>query len=82
MADLDSFFAKKDKKKLKGKKFDDLDEMAKRLQEKERKTEKEILKVESKKSEVALSLNGDSSSPPTKKVSIVTITEHVLWNYI
>lgn len=56
MADLDSFFAKKDKKKLKGKKFTTTDEIAKRLEETERKVEKTsnvatVLKHEVKKTE-------------------------------
>lgn len=38
MADLDDFFAKKDRKKSKGKKFATTDEIAKKLEEK--KTEK------------------------------------------
>lgn len=37
MADLDSFFAKKDKKKVKGKKFTTTDEIAKRLEDSEEK---------------------------------------------
>ncbi|KAK3870189.1 hypothetical protein Pcinc_009609 [Petrolisthes cinctipes] len=39
MADLDSFFAKKDKKKVKGKKFTTTDEIARRLEETEKKLE-------------------------------------------
>ena len=44
MADLDSFFAKKDKKKVKGKKFTTSDEIAKRLEESEKKDQIQILK--------------------------------------
>ncbi|KAG8277481.1 hypothetical protein J6590_041648 [Homalodisca vitripennis] len=40
MADLDDFFAKKDKKKSKGKKFATADEIAKKLEETGKKTEK------------------------------------------
>ncbi|XP_069160590.1 protein CDV3 homolog [Procambarus clarkii] len=39
MADLDSFFAKKDKKKVKGKKFTTTDEIARRLEDCEKKLE-------------------------------------------
>ncbi|KAB7507430.1 hypothetical protein Anas_06059 [Armadillidium nasatum] len=46
MADLDNFFAKKDKKKVKGRKYDNPDEIAKRLKESEKKLEKELCKVE------------------------------------
>ena len=42
MADLDDFFAKKDRKKAKGKKFTTADEIAKKLEEKKiEKTKKE-----------------------------------------
>lgn len=41
MADLDSFFAKKDKKKVKGKKFTTTDEIARRLEETEKKLEQQ-----------------------------------------
>lgn len=40
MANLDDFFAKKDKKKSKGKKFCTADEIAKKLEETGKKTEK------------------------------------------
>lgn len=40
MADLDDFFAKKDRKKLKGKKFTTADEIAKKLEESGKRTEK------------------------------------------
>lgn len=40
MADLDDFFAKKDRKKNKGKKFTTTDDIAKRLEESGRKAEK------------------------------------------
>lgn len=40
MADLDDFFAKKDKKKSKGKKFSTADEIAKKLEETGKKSEK------------------------------------------
>lgn len=43
MADLDSFFAKKDKKKVKGKKFTTSDEIARRLEESEKKDQQQIL---------------------------------------
>lgn len=56
MADLDTFFAKKDKKKLKGKKFTTTDEIAKRLEQTERKADKPVTlsrsEVLSKKVEV------------------------------
>ncbi|KAG0725426.1 Protein CDV3 [Chionoecetes opilio] len=41
MADLDSFFARKDKKKVKGRKFTTTDEIAKRLEETEKKLEQQ-----------------------------------------
>ncbi|XP_068205747.1 protein CDV3 homolog isoform X2 [Palaemon carinicauda] len=44
MADLDSFFAKKDRKKVKGKKFTTSDEIARRLEESEKKDQIQILK--------------------------------------
>lgn len=40
MADLDDFFAKKDKKKSKGKKFATADEIAKKLEESGKRNEK------------------------------------------
>lgn len=40
MADLDDFFAKKDRKKAKGKKFTTTDEIAKKLEETGKKVEK------------------------------------------
>lgn len=40
MADLDDFFAKKDRKKSKGKKFTTADEIAKKLEETGKRTEK------------------------------------------
>ena len=40
MADLDDFFAKKDRKKSKGKKFATADEIAKKLEETGRRAEK------------------------------------------
>lgn len=40
MADLDDFFAKKDRKKSKGKKFATADEIAKKLEETGRRSEK------------------------------------------
>lgn len=40
MADLDDFFAKKDKKKSKGKKFATADEIAKKLEETGKKSDK------------------------------------------
>ncbi|XP_066944146.1 protein CDV3 homolog isoform X8 [Macrobrachium rosenbergii] len=44
MSDLDSFFAKKDKKKVKGKKFTTSDEIARRLEESEKKDQIQVLK--------------------------------------
>lgn len=40
MADLDDFFAKKDRKKAKGKKFTTTDEIAKKLEETGKRSEK------------------------------------------
>lgn len=40
MADLDDFFAKKDRKKAKGKKFTTTEEIAKKLEETEKRIEK------------------------------------------
>jgi len=45
MADLDDFFAKKDKKKSKGKKFATTDELAKKLEEKKPDKPKKELKT-------------------------------------
>ena len=44
MADLDDFFAKKDRKKAKGKKFTTTEEIAKKLEETGKKVEKHKLK--------------------------------------
>ena len=41
MADLDSFFARKDRKKVKGRKFTTTDEIARRLEETEKKLEQQ-----------------------------------------
>lgn len=45
MTDLDSFFAKKDKKKVKGKKFTTSEEIARRLEESEKKDQIQVLKT-------------------------------------
>ena len=44
MADLDDFFAKKDRKKAKGKKFTTTEEIAKKLEETGKRVEKPKLK--------------------------------------
>lgn len=44
MADLDDFFAKKDRKKSKGKKFSTTDEIAKKLEETGKRVEKPKIK--------------------------------------
>lgn len=44
MADLDDFFAKKDRKKAKGKKFTTTDEIAKKLEETGKRLEKSKMK--------------------------------------
>lgn len=67
MSDLDSFFAKKDKKKLKGKKFTTTDEIAKRLEETERKVEKT--------SNVATVLKHDIVKKPEETVEIISLVE-------
>lgn len=50
MADLDDFFAKKDRKKSKGKKFTTTDEIAKKLEETGKRMEK--LKLKEKPSNI------------------------------
>jgi len=71
MADLDSFFAKKDKKKVKGKKFTTPDEIARRLEEKEKKLEiqasKEKVETLQKKLEENPNIETIVVSAPPKK---------------
>ena len=67
MADLDSFFAKKDKKKLKGRKYDNPDEIAKRLQESEKKLEKDLSKVEPLKPTLDEVLSNNTSNSIAEK---------------
>nr|XP_053638621.1 protein CDV3 homolog [Cherax quadricarinatus] len=61
MSDLDSFFAKKDKKKVKGKKFTTTDEIARRLEDCEKKEHQQGLKV---KPEPVKKLEESSESVP------------------
>ncbi|XP_034951423.1 protein CDV3 homolog [Chelonus insularis] len=58
MADLDDFFAKKDRKKSKGKKFTTTEEIAKKLEETEKRMEKMKLK------EKAVNPEEDDNQPP------------------
>lgn len=51
MADLDDFFAKKDRKKAKGKKFTTTEEIAKKLEETGKRVEKIKLKEKPQNSE-------------------------------
>lgn len=69
MADLDRFFAKKDKKKVKGKKFTTTDEIAKRLEDSEKKLEKEFTKVieTPKKVEETIEETAEPGEAPPKK---------------
>ncbi|XP_071532976.1 protein CDV3 homolog isoform X1 [Panulirus ornatus] len=65
MSDLDSFFAKKDKKKLKGKKFTTTDEIARRLEETEKKLEhQQGIKV---KTEPVKKVEENSEDTPTSE---------------
>jgi len=81
MSDLDNFFAKKDKKKgKKGKKFTTGDEINKRLEDTEKKSEKSIIAAanEQAKQEKLRSRDGSldsNAAEPAKevKVNIVTI---------
>ena len=80
MADLDSFFAKKDKRKVKGKKFTSTDEIARRLEETEKKLEKDYQKetpVKVAVEEVAVESSDGVVTvvevKPPKKVSMVHI---------
>lgn len=57
MADLDDFFAKKDRKKSKGKKFTTADEIAKKLEESGKRTEK------TKKEKLQSSVGQDGEDP-------------------
>lgn len=77
MADLDMFFAKKDKKKVKGRKYDNPDEIAKRLKESEKKLEKELFKIEPVKktldevlSTTSSNVGKDGVSPEPKQEKI------------
>jgi len=63
MADLDDFFAKKDRKKAKGKKFVTTDDLAKRLEESGRKSEK------SKDKKLSQSGDAGDERRPEQKVS-------------
>jgi len=59
MADLEDFFAKRDKKKSKGKKFDSADDVAKLMEEKA----KERKKQESQKYKPTLNEDGTAVAP-------------------
>jgi hypothetical protein len=65
MADLDSFFAKKDKKKVKGKKFTTTEEIARRLND----TEKKV--ASATKSEISKKLEESEDGLSTSKVTAV-----------
>jgi hypothetical protein len=54
MADLDDFFAKKDRKKAKGRKFTTTDEIAKKLEE----TGKKVEKTKKEKAAVTSQISG------------------------
>jgi len=68
MADLDSFFAKKDKKKVKGKKFTTTDEIAKRLEDCEEK-----MKVKPKIEPIKKQDDGDSKGDQDEDANKSTI---------
>ena len=87
MDDLDSFFAKKDKKKLKGKKFTTTDEIAKRLEHTEKKAEKIPTKpaeVQSKKPEPVQSSEPSpaeektTEQPPEELAAVTPVTPEPL----
>lgn len=72
MADLDDFFAKKDRKKSKGKKFATADEIAKKLEETGKRSEK------TKKDKQLQSIGGQDGDDPNNiqqvRVFIITYT--------
>lgn len=51
MADLDDFFAKKDRKKSKGKKYATTEEVAKKLEDTSKKPEKQVKKERTQEGE-------------------------------
>ncbi|XP_071452255.1 protein CDV3 homolog isoform X2 [Hetaerina americana] len=65
MADLDDFFAKKDKRKAKGKKFTTADEIAKKLEETGKKTKD--TKKEKEKQSIPVSTPGQESDEPVQQ---------------
>ncbi|KAG8236473.1 hypothetical protein J437_LFUL016973 [Ladona fulva] len=65
MADLDNFFAKKDKRKAKGKKFTTADEIAKKLEETGKKSKD--VKKEKEKPSVPLTSPGQESDEPVQQ---------------
>lgn len=84
MSDLDSFFAKKDKKKLKGKKFTTTDEIARRLEETEKKLEHQQgikVKTEPVKKVEENSEETPATEEPSQKVRVGPCLGHLGGNW-
>lgn len=82
MADLDDFFAKKDRKKAKGKKFTTTEEIAKKLEETGKKLEKPKPKEKPPNTE-----GGDDNQPIEVKVTpgsflSFELNKHIVLIYI
>ncbi|KAF2361896.1 Protein CDV3 [Trinorchestia longiramus] len=73
MADLDSFFAKKDKKKVKGKKFTTTDEIAKRLHDTEKKVATAAKSELSRKTEEIDDIISKSNSATSNEAGVVDL---------
>ena len=68
MADLDDFFAKKDRKKGKSKKFTTTDEIAKKLEE----TGKKVEKPKKEKSVLPLQTSGQGEDDQGSQIQVST----------
>jgi hypothetical protein len=66
MADLDDFFAKKDRKKSKGKKFTTTDEIAKKLEE----TGKKVEKTKKEKTSLSSQTSGQGEEEQGSQVQV------------
>jgi hypothetical protein len=66
MADLDDFFAKKDRKKSKGKKFTTTDEIAKKLEE----TGKKVEKTKKEKTTLSSQASGQGEEEQGSQVQV------------
>lgn len=73
MADLDDFFAKKDRKKSKGKKFATTDEIAKKLEE----TGKKIEKPKKEKPVQAPQVPGQEGEEPVIQPPVSSLVSNV-----